>query len=171
VEKLENKSSKRRLTLAELVVVLLIVALVTTLAIPVARSAIRSSRRAALVEDARDLYLAFMRYHAKEGSFPGESLPADRAFDRQTLSPLTTEGYFDHAESFTKKLWQDQLMVYVAPDFGGPDTQFFTVFWAKSDPTIRIAVAHTNIVLLDGTDWLDGVYLIEGGRLVPVDEG
>lgn len=158
-------------TLIEMMVVVLIISLAAALAIPAYSRVLRTSRRAALVADARELYSALMRYHADQGSFPTEATPPERRFDNQTLSPLSTGGYFNNVTGFTSKLMYDRLLIYIAPDVGAPDNQFLTIFRSKVDPTILLIVAHTNILLTADGKWLDGVYHFSGGHLVPADVG
>jgi prepilin-type N-terminal cleavage/methylation domain-containing protein len=141
-------------TLIELMIVVAIISLVSAMAIPVYEDAIRNSHRSALQADCYQLYHSFMTYQFDHDKFPSES-----EFDVKTLAPLSTEGYFNASATFTGKLRNRQLLVYLAPDVDGEDTQFVTVAQADIDPTVIFAVVYTNVVAeTDG--WVDGVYLI-----------
>jgi prepilin-type N-terminal cleavage/methylation domain-containing protein len=141
-------------TVIELMIVVVIIGLASAIAIPVYEDAMENTHRAALREDGHQLYQALMRYQFDNDKFPSES-----EFDTQTLAPLYTEGYFNAAATFTSKLRDEQLVLYLAPDVDGTDTQFIAVARAAIDPSIIVAVVYTNII--DEADgWLDGVYLI-----------
>jgi len=155
----------------EMMIVVLIISLVAALSIPAYSRVLRSSRRSALVADGHELYSALMRYHVDEGSFPSESNPPETRLDTQTLSPLSTGGYFNNVTGFTSKLIYNRLLIYIAPDVGAPNNQFLTIFRSVVDPSITLVVAHTNLLLTADGRWLDGVYLISNGSIVPADEG
>ena len=156
----ENRGTQGGFTLIEVMLVVAIIGLLAALAIPLFDQAITKSRRASLAADAHDLYTALMRYHADHGAFPAEG-----GFDLHTLSPLSDQGYFSTAESFTQKMTDDELMYYEALDVNGPDTELVAAFEAKADPDIRVLMLHTGVT----GEWLDGVYLIVDGRLVRAD--
>ena len=82
------------MTLVELLIVIAIMGLVATIAVPIYRGAIDKSHRATLVHDAGELYRAFMRYNVDKGYFPSTANPVERKFDVETLAPLSTEQYF-----------------------------------------------------------------------------
>jgi prepilin-type N-terminal cleavage/methylation domain-containing protein len=141
-------------TLIELMIVVMIISLASAMAIPVYEDAIRNSHRSALQADCYQLYQSFMTYQ-----FDYDKFPSEKEFDVETLAPLSTQGYFNASRTFTSKLRNRQLLVYLAPDVDGTDTQFVTVAQADIDPTVIFAVVYTNIVSeTDG--WVDGVYLI-----------
>lgn len=156
-----NRGTQRGFTLIEVMLVVAIIGLLAALAIPLFDRAITKSRRTSLAADAHDLYTALMRYHADHGAFPPEG-----GFDTQTLSPVSDQGYFSSAESFTKKMLNDELMFYVAPDINGPDTELISAFRAKADTEILVLMLHTSVA----GGWLDGVYVVVDGRLVRADE-
>jgi len=151
-------------TLIELMIVVVIISLATAMAIPVYEDAIKNSHRSALQADCYQLYQSLMTYQ-----FDNDKFPAESEFDVKTLAPLSTEGYFNASATFTSKLRDRQLLVYLAPDVDGTDTQFITVAQADIDPTVILAVVYTNIVSeTDG--WVDGVYLITPEDLEDADD-
>jgi prepilin-type N-terminal cleavage/methylation domain-containing protein len=151
-------------TLIELMIVVVIISLATAMAIPVYEDAIKNSHRSALQADCYQLYQSLMTYQ-----FDNDKFPAESEFDVKTLAPLSTEGYFNASATFTSKLRDRQLLVYLAPDVDGTDTQFITVAQADIDPTVIFAVVYTNIVSeTDG--WVDGVYLITPEDLEDADD-
>jgi len=146
-------------TMIELLIVVAIISLVTAMAIPVYEQALENSHRSAIQADCYQLYNALMTYQFDYDKFPSES-----DFDLETLAPLSTESYFNGAATLTTKLLNDKMLIYLAPDIDGTDTQFLAVARTKIDPSTVFAVGHTNIVT-DAGGWIDGVYRITADDL------
>jgi prepilin-type N-terminal cleavage/methylation domain-containing protein len=155
----EKRSNCAGFTLIEVMIVVVIIALLTAAAVPLYGEAMRRSRTTALAADMEQVYVALMRYHTDHGSFPAEDV-----FDTSSLSPLTTEGYFGDATSLTDKLLGKQLLIYAAPDVGGPDQHFIIVARHVIDPSIIVVAVHTDIIAA-AEGWVDGVYVITDGDL------
>jgi len=152
------------MTLIELMMVVLIIGLLAAAAAPVLQNALRQSRGQALAADTRKLYTALMSYHADHGAFPSE---AD--FNTATMAPLSTEGYFPEATSYSEKLLDGELTAYLAPDEGGADQQVIAVARLALDPTVIAAVAYTDLIEDDG-GWIDGVFVITEEDLEDADD-
>jgi len=151
-------------TLIELMIVVAIVGLISATAIPIFEDALRKSHRAALRADCGTFYRALMTYRFDNNKFPSE---AD--FDLETLDPLHSEGYFSGAQAFANKLQNGQVLIYLAPDVDGPDTQFIVVTRAAFDPRDIFVVVYTDfIAATDG--WVDGVFLLDDGDLEEAEE-
>lgn len=144
----------------ELMVVLLIVSLLTTIAVPVFNGMIDRAHRAAVAGATRDLYLALTRYNADHGIFPVK-------LDPQTLSPLSDEGYIENPDAIVSKLVNGRLSIYIPL---GPD-QFWLVTQSKGDPQSYFVASRTTI-WNGGGEWTDGVFWYDWtiGDLVGVDE-
>lgn len=151
-------------TLIELMIVVVIVSLITAIAIPMYSDALRKGRTAALTVELEKLYTALMSFHADNSSFPSEG-----DLNTSTLSPLSTDGYFPIPESLTNKLIQNQLLFYLAPDVGSPDSQFIIIVRHIDDADLIGAVVYTDIIEGDG-DWLDGVYFITESELAEAND-
>jgi len=151
-------------TLIELMIVVAIISLATAMAIPVYENALENTHRSALQADSYQLYNSLMTYQFDYDKFPGES-----EFDLRTLAPLSTDGYFNAARTFTGKLRDKQVLVYLAPDIDGEDTQFIALAQSDIDPTMIFAVVYTNIVEETG-GWVDGVYIITPEDLEEVED-
>ena len=151
-------------TLIELLIVVAIVGLISATAIPLYGDALNKSRRAALRTDCGALYRALMTYEFDYNKFPSEA-----EFDLATLDPLHSEGYFSGANAFTSKLQDERVLIYLAPDVDGPDSQFIVVTRSAFDPRDIFVVAYTNIVAAT-EGWVDGVYLIDDGDLEEAEE-
>lgn len=145
--------------------VVLIVGLLGALIIPVYKNALKQAQRRALFADCHEFYDSFMRYHFDAGKFPAEGAGG---FNKITLEPLSTEGYFSHVTSFNTKLLNRKILVYIAPDVGGKDSQFFAVMRQATDPTTIVYVGYTNVIHPASGGWLDGVYTLYAGKIVPV---
>jgi hypothetical protein len=129
------------------------------MAIPVYEGAVEKSHRAAVRTDCRTLYNALMTY-----KFDYDKFPSEDDFDLETLAPLSTEGYYGSSATFTTKLLDDQLLVYLAPDVDGADTQFIVIAQTKINPSNVFAIVYTNIIE-ETEGWVDGVYLITADEL------
>ena len=157
-------SREQGFTLIELMIVVVIIAMISAIAIPMYADALRKGRTSALIVDLDKLYTALMSYHADNGSFP-----AEEEFDTFTLSPLSTDGYFPRPEALTNKLLGNKLLMYIAPDVGGSDQQFIIVVRHINDPDLIGVVVYTNILDGDG-GWKDGTYIINDNNLAEADE-
>ena len=141
-------------TLIEVMIVLVIIFLLASMAMPLYANAQRQAREKSLVADCRYLFDALTRYYVDKGAYPSEA-----QLDYATLSPLSTEDYFPSVTPFTQKLVGNQLTYYVAPDVDGPDQQFIVVTRHINDPSIIVAVVSSNIVDEDDR-WVEGVFVI-----------
>lgn len=151
-------------TLIELMIAVVIIGLASAMAVPLYQEALENSHRSALKADCYQLYNALMTYQ-----FDNDKFPSEAEFDTRTLVPLSTDGYFNATDTFTDKLRNQGLLIYLAPDVGGADTQFLLVGQSEMDPTTILAVAYTNIVS-DADGWLDGVYVITPDDLKSADD-
>ena len=149
-------------TMIELMIVIMIIALLAAIAVPILMTALTRSHRAALVADGRTVYDAFTRYYTDNGVFPSTSTPTTRAFNTQTMSPLSTNGYVLKPASITGKLRNRRFTGYDSPNVGSSDTQFWTVMTHGSDPRLVLLVANTNQYPGHAGTWYDGLYFIEG---------
>jgi prepilin-type N-terminal cleavage/methylation domain-containing protein len=157
-------------SLIELLIVVAIIGLLTSIAVPVFANALSDSRRAALVADANELYSAFIRYNVDHALFPSTASPVDRALNLWTLAPLSTGGYFSSAATLTGKLLDSKITAYDSPNVGAADTEFWAVLTLGVDPETVLLVARTSDYPgFEGT-WLDGSYWVVGSELIPISE-
>jgi prepilin-type N-terminal cleavage/methylation domain-containing protein len=154
----------RGFTVIELLVVVLIIALLSAIAIPMFSTAMRQTRSKTLAAEVKHIYDALMQYHADYGYFPSED-----SFDEETLNPLSTQGYFNGADALMEKLDQNKVLVYLAPDVGGADQHFILVTRHAADPDIVVVAVHTDIIAAT-EGWVDGVYIITAGELAQADD-
>lgn len=156
-------------TMVELLMVVAIIGLITTIAVPLYQGAIDKSHRATLTHDAGELYRSFMRYYVDEGEFPSTST-APTAFDLTTLAPLSTEGYFRNVDALRHKLWNGKVQNYDSPNVGAANTQFWVTINSSRQPGFILLIAHTNDLPINRGTWYDGVYFVTADGIVPVKE-
>jgi prepilin-type N-terminal cleavage/methylation domain-containing protein len=157
-------------TMIEVMLVLVIISLLATIAVPYLSKALRSGHRASLVADSLELYSAMMRYRLDSGAFPSIFSPPETAFNTQTLAPLSTGGYYTGVTSLLNKLWRDRIPIYIAHNIDSANDQFWSLLRSEKYRDMWILIAHTDQFPIDSGDWWDGVYILYRGRFVKVDE-
>ncbi len=159
-----DRSSERGITIFELLICCGIIGLIAAIAAPIYQNAMMKARRVALAGDFTELYSSFMRYHIDYGRFPTDS--GAGALVAGTLAPLSTGGYYTHAQSFNSKLQGNQVVFYWAPDWNGPDANFVIAGRSAVDPTVMVYAMHYGF---GGLIDYDGVYLLVNGNFVRAD--
>ena len=156
-------------TLIELLIVVAIIGLLASIAIPVYANIIERTNRHAFVADAGTIYKSFMRYYIDHGRFPPDA--GLNAFDPDSLAPLTTEDYLTQtaAASFLRKQVDNSILIYIAPDVTHTDSDILLAMRPRYDPDERIYIFFTDL-LDDSYGPLDGVYFYRDSQLVRVDE-
>jgi len=156
-------------TIIELLIVVAIIGLLASIAVPVYARVIEKSNRNAFAADANTLYGAFRQFYIDNSKFPSEG--GTQPLDVTTLAPLTTQNDLSRAAaaSFLRKQQDNQLLIYLAPDITGPDSDILIAMRPKYDPTEMVYIFYTDL-LDDSYGPLDGVYFYRDGNLVRVDE-
>ena len=153
IVKNDMRRQERGITLFELLMVILIIFLIASMAIPVLTKAREQSRMGAVIADSHEVYNAFVRYNVDEGYFPSLD-----DFDKATLAPLTTNGYFEEYASFKEKLLGEEILAYI-----GLGDQFLVILRPKHKPEQVVYIGHTDFL---EDDWIDGVYMLVDGHVV-----
>jgi len=155
-------------TLIEVLIVVAIIGLLASIAIPVYANIIQRTNRNAFVADADTLYKAFMRYYIDHGSFPPDA--GLNTFDPDTLAPLTSEDYLTQsvAAGFLRKQVDNTIVIYISPDVTGTDSDILMAMRPRYDPDDMIYIFYTDL-LDDSYGPLDGVYFYRNSQLVRVD--
>ena len=133
-------------TLIELMVVVLIVGLLASIAVPMFNRAIAKANRTATGAAMRDVYVAMARYYTDNGSYA--------VLNTTTLEPLVSGGYIGNADDLLSKLQNGQVSKYFSlGDFG-----WWLIVIPKGD---KNSLIYTGQILISGGDaainW-DGVY-------------
>lgn len=154
-------------TLLELLIVVAIVGVLSSVAVPAFSSALERARRSALVADGKALYEAMTRFHVDHGEFPSTFTPPTR-FDRRTLEPLVRTGYLRNAWGIRGRLLDGEVTAYDSPDVGGgANREFWAVLTCAADPALRLLVASTENYP-GKTGSYDGLYWIVAADLTRV---
>jgi prepilin-type N-terminal cleavage/methylation domain-containing protein len=150
-------------SLMELLVVVLIIGLLSSIGIPVLVRSLRKSHRAAVGTSMRDVYVAMTRYYADNGNFP--------VLDTTTFEPLIGEGYLTHSKPFLSKLQNDSVLKYYALGSAG----WWLIVKPKGDPESFIFAGRVDLTGGGGTIVWDGIYWFHPTEtpkgLVPIDKG
>jgi prepilin-type N-terminal cleavage/methylation domain-containing protein len=160
------KTSSHGFTLVELLVVVAILGILASIAVPAFMTALARADRSRMLADGRVLFTAMVRYNIDVGAFPSTVTPPT-AFDRRTLEPLVGTGHLRSAEGITSRLLDGEVTAYDSPDIGGGDNrEFWAVLTSAHDPASKLLVASTeNYPGYSGG--LEGLYWIEGSTVVP----
>jgi prepilin-type N-terminal cleavage/methylation domain-containing protein len=148
-------------SMIELMIVVLIIGLISSIAIPMMRHAMDKAHRATVAESGRAIYTGLIQHNVDTGTFPVK-------VDLQTLEPLSTLGYVDNAESIVAKLYAGRMLVYIPLG----TEEFFVVLRSKTNPPAFFTVMRTDNWGGDPGVWFDGVYYYDPieNELVRVDE-
>jgi len=159
---------ERGFTLIEVLMVVVIIGVLSAICIPILATALLKANRTALAADGRSLYSAFSKYYVDQGTFPSTSTPVSRAFNPDTLAPLSNNGYYSNPSALTRKLLSNRVTAYDSPNTGGSDTQFWAVLTHKQDSRVVVLVASTDQYPGHIGTQYEGVYFIQGSSIVKV---
>lgn len=154
-------------TLVELLVVVAILGILSSVAVPAVLVALEKADRARLAADGRVLFEAMLRYNLDHGEFPATVTPPAN-FNRRTLAPLVESGYVPSAPKILGRLQNQEITAYDSPDVGGGNNrEFWAVLTSAQHPTIKLLVASTaNYPGHSGT--LEGIYWITDSGVEPM---
>ena len=134
-------------TLIELMVVVLIIGLVSSIAIPMFAHALEKASRTATGAQMLQLHDAMARYYADNGEFP--------ALNPTTLEPLVSGGYLDNADSLMSKIQGGKPWAYLNLGEAG----WWYIVYPKGDTASRLYAGHILIPSFEGSKInYDGVY-------------
>ena len=132
-------------TLIELMVVVLIIGLVSSIAIPMFARALKKSHRAAVGASLTEVHKAMSRYYTDNGDFP--------VLDTTTFEPLVSGGYMDNPDSLLSKFQGNSVLAYFDLDELG----YYIVIRPKGDVDSYMYVLTLSFGPLSGSHY-DGVY-------------
>jgi prepilin-type N-terminal cleavage/methylation domain-containing protein len=153
-------------TLIELLVAVLIIGLLSTVAIASVQNAVRRARVSAVAAEGKVLLQAFATHYVDEGKYPNSSSTPN--FQLDTFEPLRSMGYY--RGDLASKLVGNRADSYDSPDDTGSNREFWLLMTPEGVPGVQVVVGHTKAAPFAGGEWIDGVYIIQNGVLIPADE-
>ena len=123
----------------------------------------RDRIRAAYAE-AKKLYEGFQRYHERNRAYPEPDV--EPRFDAATLEPLRRRGYY--RGDLDKYLVEGRIDAYDSPDDQGENREFWAEMTLAGDPKVRILVARSDDAPMSRGRWMDGVFVLRGGKVEPL---
>lgn len=159
-----KRPAQRGFTLIELLIVVAIIGMLASIAIPVYLRFMDRSRTIAIAHDLRTLHSAFMRYAADNSTFPADT--GAGALDTATMDPLVSQGYYGKVDDFMRKLQGGAIEVYVTWDFNGPNSDYMIRARAAHDPDLLVYALHYS----SGASTYDGVYFYKNGIVYRPDQ-
>jgi hypothetical protein len=145
----------------DIVLALVLVAMCSQYVVPAIQASRRREELEPVAREAHALYAALMKYRERNGSFPDAH--SDPPFEPGTFEPLRRRGYYsgklaDYVEG-------GHIDAFDAPDDREPNHEFWMEMTLASDPNDRILIASSDDAPLGRGTWLDGVFLVHGGRM------
>ena len=145
---MNGRNRQAGFTLIELMVVVLIIGLVSSIAIPMFSRALEKAKRTACGAQMTVLHEAMAQYYADNGAFP--------VLNANTLEPLVSEGYLDSASTLLSKAKGGKPWAY----FNLGDQGWWYIVYVKGDPNSRIYTGTLTIpgglgtpISYDGVFW------------------
>ena len=157
-------------TLAELLIVTVVVAVLASMAVPKFRNVLVKAHVNSVVADGKVLYSSFQGFYAGMYMYPNAT--SNPFFDLATFEPLRGMGLYDG--NMRERLNGNQADAYDSPDDEGPNQEFWVLFSIRIDPSYQVVVASSDNTPLGNGAWLEGVYTFKNGELIAgpgVDSG
>jgi prepilin-type N-terminal cleavage/methylation domain-containing protein len=159
-----RRKDEAGMTPIELMVVMAVLGIIISIAVPAVAGALARTHRSALLANGRVLHAAMTRYAIDQGEYPSTSTPPTQ-FMKDTLAPLPEAGLLPNPSGFLEKLQGGRVTAYDSPDLGGGvNREFWAVLTSSYDPALKLVVAMTTAYPGHGEP-LDGLYWVVGGDL------
>jgi len=166
---MSRRNKQGGFTLIEVMLVVAILALLSSIAVPMYARALRKAKRTELMVEAGQVQAALKAFYFDNNKYPAAWWGPDM-LNRSTLAPLTTNGYLSPtiANSFLSKLQGDQVAWYFAFWIDGEDREIWMYLQPRYDPNDWIYIFDTQLIW--GSQWHGGVYMWEDGEYRRVDQ-
>ena len=143
---MRERNRQSGFTLIELMVVVLIIGLISSIAIPVFGRAMKKAHRAAVGASLTEVHKAMSRYYADNGDFP--------VLDTTTFEPLVSGGYLDSPDSLLSKFQGNSVLAYA--DLGAMG--YYMIVHPKGDVdsfmyVINLSFGPVSLSHYDGVYW------------------
>jgi prepilin-type N-terminal cleavage/methylation domain-containing protein len=146
-------------TLTELMIVIAVVGLLASIAVPASQHYVTKSHRAAALIECKELYNAFIAFYAENDMFPNSS--SNPRFDLVTFSPL------EYIGQVTRRMVGQKAELYDSPDDQGNNQEFYVRMVFARDPSLQFVVANSDNVDIEPGVRLNGVFIYRNGVRVP----
>jgi prepilin-type N-terminal cleavage/methylation domain-containing protein len=155
--------------LIEVMLVVAILALLSSIAVPMYARSQRKAKRMALMVEAGQVHAALKAFYLDNNKYPAAGSGPDM-LNLSSLAPLTTNGYLSPtiAASFLSKLNGGQVTWYFTFWIDGEDHEIWMFLRPNYDPNQWIYIFDTRVIW--GSQWHDGVYVWEDGEYRNIDE-
>ena len=166
IDKQTSRDCEGGFTLVELLAVVAVIGILSTIAVASVQWALLKSHVAAAASEAKVLYGAFTRFAIDNNNYPyAQTSPS---FQLDTFEPLRSMNYYNG--NLAKRLRNGRADAYDSPDDNGLNNEFWLVMTLEADPSVQLLVCNSNDTPLGGNAWLDGVYLYHNGVLTPIED-
>ena len=149
-------------TLAELMIVTVIIALLASIAIPKLREVLVRAHVNSIVADGRILLSGFEEFYASNYGYPNAT--SNPFFNLVTFEPLRSMGYYQG--NMLERLDNNQADAFDSPDDQGPNQEFWVQLTARIDPSYQVVIASSDNAPLGDGDWMQGVFTFKDGELI-----
>jgi|AP95_1055475.scaffolds.fasta_scaffold06976_2 prepilin-type N-terminal cleavage/methylation domain-containing protein len=157
-----STSARAGFTLAELMIVTVIIALLSSIAIPKFRNVQVRAHVNSIVADGELLLTGFQEFHSDNYSYPNAT--SNPFLNLVTFEPLRSMGYYQG--NMLDRLNNSQADSYDSPDDQGPNQEFWVLVTPRIDPSYQIVIASSDNVPLGSGEWMEGVYTYKDGELI-----
>ena len=149
---------ERGFTIVELMIVVAIIAVLMSIAIPELIEARTRAEIRSTLSDLRSLHTAFKEYFIDNNQYPPNG---SGGFNLVNMNPLVSQGYYRGL--ITSRMLGGRADDYDAPDDLGTNQEFWLEMTLKRDPTVRFLIADSDDAPLGGGVHYDGVVVFRNG--------
>lgn len=157
-----SRPARGGFTLAELMIVTVIVGLLTSIATPKFNDIRLRAHVKSIVADGRILYTGFQEFYSDDYAYPNAT--SNPFFNLVTFEPLRSMGYYQG--NMLARLDNNQADAFDSPDDQGPNQEFWLQVSVRMDPSYQVVIASSDNAPLASGQWLEGVYTFKDGVMV-----
>ena len=149
-------------TLAELMIVTVVIALLASIAIPKFRDILVRAHVNSIVADGKILFSGLQEFYSQNYSYPNAT--SNPFFSLVTFEPLRSMDLYQG--NMLERLDNNQADAYDSPDDQGPNQEFWVLLTVRMDQSYQVVVASSDNAPLGDGGWMEGVYTFKDGQLI-----